>query len=364
MDGLSSRIAGNARISPAISEALGKLTAEFARYFPDEKARPEILSVACSSRRLSDIGRVELKFSRSTTRIYVKVHKKPTSPIERVRQKARLEFDTLSYLYPRFQGIPGCSVVRPIAFFPQEMTVVTAAAEGENLHQVIKRQAAVWRASSGIEMLKAHCRSCGVWLRHFQEITAQQRREELPVSSILEQVMTDLEVCVEMGLRRADSIRLLAFCKEQLHRVEGQEFPVVGEHPDFQPDNILLSSDGVTVLDFTSFRYGSAYSDPGRFLASLDFLSKNPFYSRRTIHTLMTAFLQGYGWREKEMDPGLTVYLIRYMVQAVATVSTWPRSAFVKRFVERRAAAFLSAWSRRIISSGDDFVGALTLPSP
>ncbi len=347
-----------------ISEVLQELTEGYALYFPDEKAPPTISSVQFTGRRLSDVARVELNFNRSIARIYVKAHKHPKSPPERVRKKARLEFDTLSYLYERFRTVPRCSVVRPIAFFPEEIAVVTEEGEGKNLHHLIKAKASVWHGGSEIEVLKGYCRACGKWLRHFQELTFQERREAIPVNNILDQLVANLEVCVQMGLPRIASSGLLRFYEDQLRRIEGREFPVVGEHPDFQPDNILVCPSGVTVLDFTSFQYGSIYNDVARFLVSVDFLSKNPFYSRARIHTLTAAFLQGYGWREKEMDPGLTVYLIRYMVQAVATVSTWPRSAFVKRFVERRAAAFLSAWSRRIISSGDDFVGTLTLPSP
>jgi thiamine kinase-like enzyme len=342
-----------------VSEVLQKLTARYVLYFPDAKIPPTISSVTVTSRRLCDIAWAELKFDGSTAKICVKFpkdpKKRPKTPLERVGQDAKVEFDTLSYLYEKFRRVPGCSVVRPIAFFPEEMAVVTEEVEGEKLHDVIKRKASLWHASSEIEVLRAHCRACGVWLRHFQEFTAQQRQAALPVSRILEQVGTDLEVCVKMGLPGAVSLSLLRFCEEQLRSVEGRDFPVVGEHPDFQPDNILLSPAGVTVLDFTNFRYGSAYNDVARFLASLDFLQKNPLYRRGRMYTLIAAFLQGYGWRQNEMDAGLTVYLIRYMVQAARTVRKWSYPNPVKRLVERRAIGYLSAWCRRVIGAGSAF---------
>jgi thiamine kinase-like enzyme len=347
-----------------ISEVLQKLTEGFALYFPGEKERPKISSVQFMGRRLSDIARVELCLSRSYGNIYVKLHKNPKAPLERVHQKARLEFDTLSYLYEKFRNVPECSVARPIAFFPEEMAVVTEEGEGKNLHQLIKRKAGLWCGGSDIELLTRHCRASGVWLRHFQEITAQQRQEALPVSDLLGHVRTDLEECVAIGLPRADSIRLVTFCEDQLRRVEGRDFSVVGIHPDFQPDNVLVSPAGVTVMDFTSFQYGSIYNDVARFLASLDFLTKNPLYSRAKIQNLMAAFLRGYGWSQNELSPALTVYLVRSMVRASRSVSSWSANIPLKRLVEHRTASFLSAWSRRIISSGDGFVSALTLPSP
>ena len=349
------QIISQGRSVQGLSEGLQELTARYFLYFPDATMSPTISSVTVTSRRHCDIAWAELKFDGSTARICVKFPKDPkkrsNTPQERVGQDASVEFNALSHLYERFRRVPGCSVVRPIAFFPEEMAVVTEEVEGENLHDLIKKMARLWLAGSEVEVLSAHCRACGVWLRHFQEFTIQPYQAMLPVRKIMEQLRSHLEVCIEMGLPRAESIHLMTFCEEQLRSVEGRDFPVVGEHPDFQPDNILLSPAGVTVLDFTNFRYGSAYNDVARFLASLDFLQKNPLYPRGGVHTLIAAFLQGYGWRQNEMDAGLTVYLIRYMVQATRTVRKWSYPNPVKRLVERRAIGYLSAWCRRVIGA-------------
>lgn len=342
-----------------VSEVLQKLTAGYALYFPDAKMPPTISSVTVTSRRHCDLAWAELKFDGSLVRICVKFPKdptkRPTTPLGRVGQDASVDFETLSYLYERFQGVPGCAVVRPIAHFPEDMAVVTEEVEGENLHDLIKKNASLWHADSEVEVLRAHCRACGAWLRHFQEVTTQQRRAALPVSRILERLGTDLEVCVTMGLPRTVSLSLLTFCEEQLRSVEGRDVPVVGEHPDFQPDNILLSPAGVTVLDFTNFRYGSAYNDVARFLASLDFLQKNPLYRRGRIRTLKAAFLQGYGWSGHEMNAGLIVYLIRYMVQSAKAVRKCSYPYSVKRLIERRAIGYLSAWCRQVIAAGNAY---------
>ncbi|MBZ0168810.1 MAG: phosphotransferase [Kofleriaceae bacterium] len=340
-----------------VSAVLRQLTTRYALYFPDARMSPTISSVTVTSRRHCDLAWVELKFDGAAARICVKFpkdpKKRPHTHLERVGQDPSVEFETLSYLHERFRRVPGCAVVRPIALFPEEMAVVTEVAEGNNLHDLIKRKAGPWCGGSEVEALKAHCLASGVWLRHFQEFTAQQRQAALPMSKILEQVTADLEVCVQMGLPRAVAFSLLTLCEEQLRTVEGRKVPVVGEHPDFQPDNILLSPAGVTVLDFTNFQYGSAYNDVGRFLASLDFLRKNPLYSRERIHTLKAAFLEGYGWSRNEMDAGLTAYLIRYMVQATRTARKWSYPNPVKRLLERWAIGCLSAWCRRAMRMGD-----------
>jgi len=343
-----------------VTKVLRKLTAGHALYFPGEQKPPTVAGVSVMPRRHSDVARATLHFDGSMTAVYVKLHKRPKrrpdTPLETVLEHARREYDILSAHYEKFRRIPGYSVPRPVAFFPEEIAVVTEEVKGDNLHHLIKKKARLWQGDSEIDTLKTHCRECGVWLSHFQALTSEQRRAKLPVGDIQEQLRTDLETCVKMGLPRADAMRLFRFCQARLRKLEAREFPVVGEHPDFQPDNVVLSRAGVTVLDFTNFRYGSACNDVARFLVSLDFLSKNPFYGPRTIHALMAAFLEGYGWKRGEMDAGVLVYLIRHMALAVATVSTWTYPPLVKRFWQRRAAAFLSAWSRNLIEAADDFV--------
>lgn len=349
----------------SVSTVLQKLTVEHGQFFPAEKGEPRVAGVSNMPRRHCDIVRTALDFHGSTIRIFIKIHRrpkrKPDMPIELVRQNAQLEFDTLSHLYDKFRFTPRCAVVRPIAFFPEEMAVVTEEGAGDNLHRLIKHKAGVWYAKSEVEDLQAYCRESGVWLRHFQEFTAQPRQAAFPLEEIATQVQADLDICVHMGLSRSAASSLVRLCETQLSRLEGQDFPVVGEHPDFQPDNILVSPAGVTVLDFTNFRYGSMYSDVARFLVCLDFLLKNPLYSKTTIQTLMQAFLQGYGWKQSASAPGLLVSLIRHLVWTARTVHAWPLSRPMKCLMEWQTARFLSAWCQKI-THGDSPVFAGRLP--
>lgn len=341
-----------------VHAVLERLLDDYPRYFPGAAARPSVTSVAVASRRLSDIARVHLSLGGAAHDIYVKVHKKPTSPIERVRQKAGLEFEMLCQLFERFRDIPGHAVARPIAFFPDTMAVVTEAVRGENLHRVIKRLARGWPRREALEMLTSYCRAAGSWLRHFQRITDQGRVGPLPVEDIRGQVVAELDICVRMGLSRGEADRLLRFLDTEISRAGSSRLPVVGEHPDFTPDNVLCAPGLVTVIDFTSFRYGTTHSDPARFLAALAFFAKNPLYRRPRITSLTDAFLEGYGWARDRRDPALNVYLVRYVVQAVKTASTWPHPAPLRRLVEWRAARFLSTWSRHVTGMGDCLASA------
>jgi hypothetical protein len=343
----------------AFGRVLAGLAEDHSRYFPEAPAPPRVLGFTLVPRRLSDIARITLGFGDERLDAYVKIHKKPTSPIERVRTKARLEFEMLTHLHPRFAGIPGCAVARPIAFFPEEIAVVTEAVRGENLHHLLKREARGWPGRDTRARAEAHCRGAGRWLRHFQDITRRPETARVPLDEIRAQVTGDLEACAALGLGRATARTIQGFLDARCAEVGGGEVPVTGEHPDFQPDNVLCSADTVTVIDFTSFRPGTAYSDVARFLAAVAFLGKNPLYRRPVLGGLARAFLEGYGWPAGLRDPALSVYLVRFVVQAVRTAGTWPHRPGVRWLVGRRAAGFLTGWARRVVRAGDGLAGSL-----
>jgi aminoglycoside phosphotransferase (APT) family kinase protein len=123
----------------------------------------------------------------------------------------------------------------------------------------------------------------------------------------------------------------------------------VGVHPDFQPDNVLVSAHGVTVLDFTSFQYGSPYSDASRFLATLAFFRRNPLYGR-AIYALMTAFWEGYD-RGDATHPALALYMVRHMIRNTLAAAAWRHPFLLNHLLRRRAVTFLARWEQRLEAS-------------
>jgi aminoglycoside phosphotransferase (APT) family kinase protein len=342
----------------AVAQVLAQLIEEWPRYFPGASAAPRVVSVHYAPRRLSDIARAELATGAARVALYIKVHKHHVSTPERVKQKARLEFETLQHLHAAMTAVPGGGVPRPIAFFPEEMAVVTEEVRGQNLYQLLKRTLRPYAGLADRRAVEAHCAASGLWLRQFQAITRRDTRRSLREAGVLAHLVKDLDVCVSMGLARRHSLRLVRFCEDRLGPLDGQAFPMVGAHPDFQPDNVVASEDGVSVLDFTSFGYGLPWGDVGRFVATIECLAKHPLYDRRKIGAFRVAFLRGYGVQGPEADVVL-LYVVRFVVKAVGAVATWPGPSLVRWLRERQAIAFLSAWSHRLVeSSGSNVVSA------
>jgi hypothetical protein len=320
--------------------------------------------VAIRQRRLSVIARVDVTLGTQPASIYIKAHRNPGAPASRVHRKARLEYDTLCHLHERFGPVAGCAVVRPIAFFPEHLTVVTEAGAGANLHQLVKKSAVRWRSRAGLDAAGEHCRMAGVWLRHFQTITDQVCQAPLPRAQMVEWIEADVAQCVALGLPARDGAALVAFARARLAAVGDRPFPVVGQHPDYQPDNVLVSPGRATVLDFTSFQHGTPFSDVARFAAALDFLAKSPLYPRGRCRSLAAAFLDGYGGVADEHRPAVMISLIHHMARGARTVASWPRPALLRRAVERQTMRFLARWGRELCAAGDAFLDTIGARTP
>jgi Ser/Thr protein kinase RdoA (MazF antagonist) len=243
--------------------------------------------------------------------------------------------------------------VRPIAFFPEDVAVVTEAAEGENLHGLIKRQAVLWRGRPAADRLAAQCQAAGSWLRRFQDLTRRPGQAPLPARDIRGRLEADLRACVAIGLSPGLAEEVDRFVTGKLQALERRAYPVVGVHPDFQPDNVLISPDGITVLDFTSFHDGPPHSDVGRFLACVAFFAKSPLYPEARMQALMTAFMKGYGRSIADLNPALTAYLLCFVVRAAGSVGSWRRPWPLQPLVQRQTARYLTRWCQTMVRQGE-----------
>jgi thiamine kinase-like enzyme len=311
-------------------------------YFPGEQEPPRIISTSMEHRRLSDLARVTLQLDTCSTEIYVKFHKHPHSPDERVRAKAQLEYETLQWLSEAFTSVPGCAVVCPIAYFSEYKAVVTKKAEGTSLYAWLNRPL---HRLLGIDRTRVEgwCCQAGGWLRKFQELTAKGEQERFESGRFWGEIESILQRCDRLGFSRPFRERIGAWLKSELDRLGEPEVEVVGQHPDFHPQNILVASKGITVLDFTSFRHGNRYHDVASFLTFLDSRLKHPFFRPAQIDHLRANFLRGYRLLALE-DPFLQLCCVKEMLNYCATLlSRMPGASWSLGMVQR----FFHRWAEQ-----------------
>jgi hypothetical protein len=325
------------------------LVADHRVYFPGVRTTPRIVGMNVVRRRLSDVARVELDFGDTLGAVYVKIHKKAGRSPEHLRRKMATDFEALSLLDGALGRDAAHRVPAPVAIFPDQLAVVTRAAEGQPLHRLIRASAPVWKGAAHETRLVDACHRAGRWLGEFQSVTARSARAPFSADHMIQRVRADLDVCVGLGLSRAEAGRIDAFCSDRFGRFDGDPLPVCGVHPDFQPDNILVSPRAVTVLDFSDFHHGAPFGDVARFLASVDFFARNPLYRSARLRRLMTAFIAGYTDRPSEVGAPLGVWFVRFLVRSTAGVKSWSSGSGLRGLLARSLAVrFLSRWEERL----------------
>ena len=116
----------------------------------------------------------------------------------------------------------------------------------------------------------------------------------------------------------------------------------MGQHPDFQPQNILVGPSGITVLDFTSFRYGNRYYDVACFLAVLASRLKHPGFRETHIAHCQERFLRGYGLLT-QTDLMLQLYCVtERLLYCTTFLSRLPAPALARATIQR----FFLRWAQ------------------
>jgi hypothetical protein len=349
--------------SRPIRDVVHELVHDARRYFPEERTAPTVRAMTVTARPLSDLGRVELSFDGTVRVMYVKVPRRtPATILGPAERKARVEFETLRSLYEGFATRPGYAVVKPIAFFAQHGAVVTEAGQGANLYAVLKAKAVLWRPFPDLATLEDYSRRCGVWLAHFQALTRRPSTESMSWEAVLERFRGDVRKCVAAGFSAAEGKRLTEAFQRQIASVRGTTVDMAGMHPDFQPDNVLVSSEGVTVLDFASFQHGPVWSDPARFAVTVAFLARLPGYPKARMDRLVGAFFDGYGVSSAN-GPGMSLYALRSLVRVAAGAcrpSTSPLGGIRRRWAIR----YLGTWPQVVDSIARLAGGPQTITEP
>ena len=265
-------------------------------------AGKQILSLTMErvlSRPYSTVIFWRVKTERDVARVVSKTvarHPENSAITERANQ-AVIEYEILDSLSCRFREIEKCSVPRPLVVIPELETYVMEFVEGTVLAEELG-YARHFAAREGFHRLGEHYYHCGRWLRHFQEFTG--------IRSAGPQVLdTALEHCADrlrLIERAADprwpvglGEKIVKFLREQQTCLSGEDIPVAGRHGDFGPWNVLVGSNGVTVLDFLGYQEDPVALDLIGMLVLLENERRCLAASRARLEAVRDRFLDGFG---------------------------------------------------------------------
>lgn len=269
-------------------------------------------------RRFSRLWKVRLRTARGDVTAYVKQYR----PIgdgdedrERLRERVVKDFEVTHELEQEFGPVPHLSVPRPIACFPDRLTVVFEESSGESLFESIERGATAWSSRSAFDDLLVQCHRSGEWLRRLQE--SHRIDASYSVEALRDYVETRLRQLISeprSGFTEGAVEAVREYYARLEERGEDLDLRMSWAHADFCPGNVIADASRLTVLDLAMYETGSIYQDVSHFCHHLELFLLKPIYRPRAIRRLVEAFLDGYSPEGGVDQTLLHAFRIRHLI--------------------------------------------------
>ncbi len=267
-------------------------------------------------------------------------------PLEVLRHKVIRDYGTLEFWWGQFRQSPTYRVVQPLYCSPDNLLIITRTAEGVPLYKLLLA------APRNMEAAQHGVRLAGEWLRYFLSSVPDE-----PVMYDPAQLLEYMEVRLkrlESDSRRhfptglGDRIR--RFVESQGQRLSSEERRVHLSHSDYNPGNILIQGNRITVLDFGRRVPESYLLDLSRLYHQLELFTYKPRFSRKRIARLQEVLLQGFGDPAAVELPIFRLLLLRHLVNHVVTISNYWRQSLPEMLYNRWVVHQEIKWIQRILS--------------
>lgn len=290
------------------------------------------------NRPFSIIVRCRVQGERESRVVFIKRYRNlKNKPAEVYRQKVEKEHQNALYWYQKFAGSAQFRVVKPVLAIPEQFISVTEESRGENLFQLVLKQARYFPSPATLRRL-THClRNTGAWLRYKHAIFWEPGETYSP-ESLTEYMDVRLKILAEDPRRGFDPVlreRVLAFMTQQKNRFTADELLVSLSHSDFNPGNILLDGDVVTVLDFGRLVKESYLLDLSKLYFQLQLLTCKLQYRSSVIRQLQRALLEGFGDPRADQRRIFRCLMIRHILTHLNGITQFWKQGFTEKSYNR-----------------------------
>lgn len=290
-------------------------------YYPDLS----MYSVKIKGRRWGGKGtaktfRFEINFGDNGFRkvMFVKF-----SPFNSDNNMGRLEYEALSFLYPKMSLVEQhYNVPRPIDFYDDINALLIEEVEGLCFRDYLLRANSFLSSEASISQLCTTVFNCGKWLELFHTLTREDKKTLFSVNEFSSSFVKELESLNRSGFnqRTVNSVRQLMNNLESLGKVFSA--PLAMWHYDFTPGHVFVNNDNISVIDIYGTRGISIYEDIGHWLASMSVvnnLPRHPFFNFYAANGVLgEKFLDGYFTNGdiKRVESFLLAYLykLKYLI--------------------------------------------------
>lgn len=288
------------------SQILSRVQSGLTRYYPALAAQHELqvtLLRAPRRRRFTVIFELGVRnrsgaLLKSLIAKAYRITPKAGARDQDIARKSQREFAFHQQVYAFFaKQSEEYSVVRPVDYFPDLLTLIVEKAEGADLGDLIQTA----RYSLGgyftrKAQLGKYFERAGAWLALMHRGFATSEASNFDGKHFERQINHYFERFKRAGgkVKVADPIRqsLLALCRKFSH----ESLPQAHLHGDFKLRHIFVTEDRITPIDFGNELSGATYDDVARFLVEIKLLEYGfalPM-RRELMRYLQDQFLLGY----------------------------------------------------------------------
>jgi tRNA A-37 threonylcarbamoyl transferase component Bud32 len=323
-----------------------RLREEPQRYF--EAAEPPVFLPVLSLRRpVSELVKCQAVSPRGNVGIYIKffLARRPTPEAqERAVQRMYREEAVTRELYARLDTHSVYTVPRIVAFFPEEQAIVMEESTGQRLLDILLQKGRGYPGRSTLQELARYCRAVGGWLKHVQQLTQTTTGPQLRRADFLEYVTLRLaKLPATQRLLSDDAAdRILRSLERLLRQVPETLGMACGVHGDLSLSNILVTSNKVTVLDFSMYHIGSSYHDPSYFYSRIESIY-HLLISKSTTSYLQKAFTEEYGYDMESNRQFFQLYYIRHKVNRLLALSDFQHLSIIRKIYQKHQ--FARCWN-------------------
>lgn len=241
---------------------------------------------------------------------------------EHMRRRVRHEFETTTMVEDALRGRSGIDTLHPIACYPDLFAIVTKELRGVTLLQYLQPRL-TWLAGTRSRGEAAQTMGLvGSWLRAFQQIA--------PGHDLVE--VTDLRDYVDVRLARLVSSgrspitspvrqRVLQHIESLGGAIAPEERRSVLLHADLAPGNVMVTRQGVAVLDFAMASRGTYLHDITRLAVQIDLLRGKPQFRPSAVRSAVSALLQAFGPTVSPGHPLFRLLTLLHRVNHLATLT-------------------------------------------
>lgn len=242
--------------------------------------------------------------------------------VEKMRRRVQHEFDTTARVFNAMRDERHFGVIRPVACYPDLLTIVTEETRAGTLLDHVERHAAWWPGPDTLAHLDQVLSRVGEWLRVFQPVDPIRGPVSLP----------DLRQYIDLRLRRlvaADRVRfeesnrqaVLDHIDRLATAIPASALDEVLVHADFAAGNILVDGDRIVVLDFAMAGRGSRLHDITRLFLQLELLRAKPWFRPRVVERLQQSLLAGFDPALSPANPLFRLLLLMHRVNNFGSLS-------------------------------------------